>query len=83
MPKERKEKPFDEVLREARTHIANATGRDRKLTQTDMAKILGIAPNYVAMLESGDYQPSATIKNCLAYAVRLAVIFKHDPLLIT
>jgi DNA-binding XRE family transcriptional regulator len=82
MPAKQKEKPFSEILRQARTDIAIAIGRDKKLTQTEMARVLGVAPNYVAMLEKGGYEPSATIRNCLAYAVRLATLYKHDPLLI-
>lgn len=81
MPTPKKEKPFSEILKQARTDIAVATGREKKLTQTEMARILGVAPNYVAMLEAGQ-QPSATLRNCLAYAVRLATLYRHDPTLI-
>ena len=81
MPK--KEIPFSVRLRSARSEIATVTGLPKKLNQAEMGKLLGVHPNYIARLERGESEPSATIERCLTYAVNLAILTRINPLVLT
>lgn len=58
-----------------RTETANtflAARKEMKCTQKQLASMLAVAPNHIALLERGARQPSGPLLRALAYALELS-----------
>lgn len=70
MPKQPKN--YGDMVRRARDLMPERLGYDERWTQAALANVLGVEPNYVAMIERGEREPSNLFQHCLDFAMQMA-----------
>lgn len=67
-------KLYAEMVRRARDEMPRRLDYDDEApwTQSAMAALVGVEPNYWAMVERGEREPSRMFQRCLDYAMQMA-----------
>jgi helix-turn-helix protein len=61
-----------QYTRAARSFIPAALDYDETWTQSALASLLGVDPNYVSMVERGDREPGRQYQLTLSYLIQMA-----------
>lgn len=66
------DKSWADLVKRARTEMPRRLGLNKPWRQEDLAAVLGVSTNYVAMVERGEREPSALFIRALDFAMQLA-----------